>query len=130
MEREKHFRKREAVLNCLRGTDVHPSAEWVYASLKPQIPDLSLGTVYRNLTYYKEKGEIISIGTVKGIERFDGNVNPHVHYICTECGCVMDLHSIAVPEELKSAAEKNSGGSVSACSLTFSGVCEKCKKVN
>ena len=49
----KHFRKRDAILTCLRETDVHPSADWVYAQLKPQIPDLSIGTVYRNLALFK-----------------------------------------------------------------------------
>ena len=48
----KHFRKRDAILNCLRQTDVHPSAEWVHAQLKPEYPDLSLGTVYRNLALF------------------------------------------------------------------------------
>ena len=98
MEQTKHFKKREAILNCLRSTKTHPSAEWVYTQLKPQIPNLSLGTVYRNLALFKETGEAISIGTVKGIERFDGNTAPHVHYICTACGAVIYLPYIDVPK--------------------------------
>ena len=129
MERTKHFKKRDAILACLRSTTVHPSAEWVYNQLKPEIPNLSLGTVYRNLTYFKEIGEAVSIGTVKGIERFDGNTAPHVHYICTCCGAVIDLHDIAVPAELQSAAETGSGGSVGSCQLTFTGICSDCKKI-
>ena len=70
----KHSKKRDAILNCLRETDAHPSAEWVYSRLKPQIPDLSLGTVYRNLALFKETGEAISLGTVMGLERFDPEV--------------------------------------------------------
>lgn len=124
----KHFRKREAILNCLRQTDVHPSAEWVYNRLKPEIADLSLGTVYRNLTLFKEQGLIISVGTVKGVERFDGNAAPHVHYICTECGCVLDLGNIQVPEDLNQAAAANSGGQVTGCQLTFTGICGQCAK--
>ena len=84
----KHFRKRDAILNCLRNTDVHPSAEWVYEQLKAEHSDISLATVYRNLARFKERGEIISVGTVNGIERFDGNTNPHVHFICTNCSIV------------------------------------------
>ena len=79
----KHFRRRDAVLTCLRGTDVHPSAEWVHSQLKADYPDISLGTVYRNLAYFKDQGTIVSLGTVKGVERFDGNTTPHVHFICT-----------------------------------------------
>ena len=124
----KHFRKRDAILTCLRGTTEHPSAEWVYSQLKQEIPDLSLGTVYRNLSLFKEQGLICSLGTVKGVERFDANTDPHVHYICTGCGRVLDLHQIRVPEELNQAAATNSGGEVTGCQLTFTGVCGQCAR--
>ncbi len=122
----KHFRKRDAILTCLRQTTEHPSAEWVFSRLKPEIPDLSLGTVYRNLSLFKEQGLITSLGTVNGVERFDGNTEPHVHYICTGCGRVLDLHKIRVPEELNQAAAMDSGGQVNGCQLTFTGVCGRC----
>ena len=129
MERTaKHFRKRDAILACLRQTTVHPSAEWVYAQLKPEIPDLSLGTVYRNLALFKEQGLITSLGTVKGVERFDGNTAPHVHYVCTGCGKVLDLEGMSVPESLSAAAARCAGCQVSGCQLTFTGTCENCNQ--
>ncbi len=124
----KHFRKRDAILTCLRETTEHPSAEWVYSQLKQEIPDLSLGTVYRNLSLFKEQGLITSLGTVNGVERFDANVDPHVHYICTGCGKVLDLQKIRVPEELNQAAATDSGGEVTGCQLTFTGVCGQCAR--
>ena len=126
--RQKNFRKRQAILDCLRSTTIHPGADWVYTQLKPQIPDLSLGTVYRNLAYFKDQGEIISIGTVQGVERFDGNTQPHVHFICTGCGAVLDLPQIAVPQDLSQSAAFCTGGSVQSCSLTFTGRCSDCKE--
>ena len=127
MERtSKHFRKRDAILNCVRQTCVHPSADWVFAQLKPEIPDLSLGTVYRNLALFKEQGLIASLGTVNGVERFDGNTAPHVHFICTGCGRVDDLHSLPVPEELKHTAASSCGGNITGCQLTFTGICAEC----
>ena len=130
MERTaKHFRKRDAILSCLRQTTEHPSADWVYAKLKPEIPDLALGTVYRNLTLFKEQGLIASLGTVGGVERFDGNVTPHVHFICTACHRVMDLSQIQVPEELNASASRASGGQVESCQLTFRGRCAGCKEI-
>ena len=126
----KHFRKRDAILTCLRETTEHPSAEWVYSQLKQQIPDLSLGTVYRNLSLFKEQGIITSLGTVNGVERFDANTDPHVHYICTGCGKVLDLHQIQVPEDLNQAAAIGSGGEVTGCQLTFTGVCGQCARNN
>ena len=50
---QKKSRKRDAILACVCSTDTHPTAEWVYTQLKPDIPDLSLGTVYRNLAMFR-----------------------------------------------------------------------------
>ena len=122
----KQFRKRNAILDYLRHTDSHPSAEMVYNHLKPEYPDLSLGTVYRNLAMFKEKGEIISLGTVNGVERFDGNTAPHVHFICNGCEAVADLPKIAVPETLNREVSRQTGGQIEMCQLTFAGRCKNC----
>jgi len=128
MERTaKHFRKRDAILTCLRQTTVHPSAEWVYNQLKPEYSDLSLGTVYRNLALFKEQGLITSLGTVNGVERFDGNTCPHVHFVCNGCDAVIDLPEVQVPESLSCSVEEHAGCRVEACQLTFTGICEQCK---
>ena len=129
MERTaKHFRKRDAILSCLRQTTEHPSADWVYAKLKPEIPDLALGTVYRNLSLFKDQGLIASLGTVGGVERFDGDITPHVHFICTGCPRILDLSQIQVPAELNTAADRASGGRVESCQLIFHGRCADCKE--
>ena len=128
--RTKHFKKRDAILSCVRATDTHPSAEWVHAQVRTEYPDVSLGTVYRNLALFKEQGLIASLGTVKGIERFDGNTDPHVHFICTGCGRVVDLPKMQVPEQLSSEASLTTGGSVQSCQLTFTGLCPECTNQN
>ena len=122
----KQFRKRNAILNCLRMTDQHPSAEMLYQMLQEEHPDISLATVYRNLALFKNQGMIQSIGTVDGIERFDGNAAPHVHFVCGSCSSVLDLHQIEPPESLQHAAEEACGGQVDACQLIFSGTCREC----
>ena len=126
----KHFRKRDAILSCLQQSKAHPSAETIFTQLKPQIPDLSMGTVYRNLSLFKQQGLAASIATVNGTERFDGNTAPHVHFLCTQCDAVIDLDEIAVPASLSAAAQSCSGGSVESCSLSFTGVCRECLKKN
>lgn len=122
----KQFRKRNAILSCLRRSHEHPSAEWVYTQLKPQYPDLSLATVYRNLSLFKQQGLIASLGTVGGVERFDGNTAPHVHFVCNCCGRVTDLPGVPLPENLYPQAEAETGGAVAGCSLTFTGACRSC----
>ena len=126
MTTTKHFRKRDAILTYLQGTTAHPSAEMVYADLKQQIPDLSLGTVYRNLNLFKEQGLAITVGNVKGVERFDGNVAPHVHFFCMDCGAVLDLPEMDVPAQLVSTAAQQIGGTVDQCQMTFTGLCRDC----
>ena len=126
----RNTKKRSAILECIQGTTCHPTADWVFRQLKPAIPDLSLGTVYRNLSRFKEQGQIVSLGTVKGVERFDGNTAPHVHFVCSECGGVLDLQGVAVPAELQSAVANTTGGEVTGCQLTFTGVCMGCQNLS
>ncbi len=126
----KQFRKRNAILAYLRQTKAHPSAEMVFTQLKPEYPDLSLGTVYRNLSIFKNKGEIISVGTVNGVERFDGNTTPHVHFVCNGCGAVADLPQITLPEALNQQVTAQTGGIIHTCQLTFVGECSCCAAGN
>ena len=129
MERTaKHFRKRDAILSCLRSTELHPSADWVYERVKQEIPDISLATVYRNLALFKSQGTIASVGIVGGVERFDGNTEPHVHFICTGCNAVLDLDDMQVPEALIQTAAQCCGGQVEGCQLSFTGICRDCLK--
>ena len=122
----KQFRKRNAILIYLQQSKAHPSAESLFAALKPEIPDLSLGTVYRNLSLFKQQGLAISVATVGGVERFDGNTHPHVHFICNDCGAVIDLEEMSVPKSLSDTAADCSGGRITGCQLSFSGQCRKC----
>lgn len=122
----KHFRKRDAILTYLRGTKAHPSAETIYTELKQQIPDLAMGTVYRNLNLFKQQGLVMSVATVSGVERFDANTKPHVHFICSDCDAVIDLNEMQVPAALSDAAAQACGGSVCDCQLSFTGVCRNC----
>lgn len=122
----KQFRKRNAILTCLRQTDQHPSAEMVYEMLQQDYPDISLATVYRNLSLFKRQGLIRSLGTVDGIERFDWDTEPHAHFICNSCSSVVDLYQMEIPQQLYGEAAQLSGGRVDICQLLFSGTCQCC----
>ena len=96
----KHSYKRDAILNCLRTTTCHPTAEWVYTQLKPTIPDLSLGTVYRNLAQFKEEGLIDCVDSPDTQEHFDGCTAPHAHVVCSGCGRILDCFDLELPASL------------------------------
>jgi Fur family peroxide stress response transcriptional regulator len=128
----KHSKKRDAILRVIRSTTSHPGAQWIYDQLKPSIPDLSLGTVYRNINIFREEGKVASLGVVQGEERFDGRVSPHPHLVCSRCGRVLDLPCPA-PEALKLIAETRAeeGGTVPDFTIdyrktVFYGLCKKC----
>ena len=126
---QRYSKKREAILGLLRSTTEHPGAEWIYLQLKENYPDLSLATVYRNLNQFKEQGLIMSLGTVRGVERFDGNIEPHVHFVCDSCGKVLDLPKLDVPLDLCQSASRETGAKVKSCWLTFRGECSTCKSI-
>lgn len=126
--RENFSRKREAILCALRDTETHPTAEWVYRQLKPEYPDLSLGTVYRNLGRFTETGQAVSLGVIAGHERFDGDTSPHAHLVCERCGAVIDVQAeLPGARELESISEQ-SGCKIESASVTFRGVCRDCLK--
>ena len=129
MERATRYsRKREAILSVIRGTSVHPTADWIYQQLKPTHPDLSLGTVYRNLALFREQGLVKSVGVVAGQEHFDGHLEPHSHFICSKCGAVVDLRTLTLDSSLDGEVERQYGLSVSGHDLTFHGVCAACRE--
>lgn len=121
-------KKRQAIYDALCATTAHPSAEQLYAELKPRIPDLSLGTVYRNLSVLMSDGLIISVGNVNGEERYDARTQSHTHFVCEKCNAILDVWlDSPVPVDY-SAVENCISGKVYSHSLCFTGVCEKCSK--
>ena len=76
----KYSRQRESIKDYLMHTNAHPTADMVYLHVKEQFPNISLGTVYRNLNLLSDMGEIIKIPTPDGADRFDGRTVPHYHF--------------------------------------------------
>jgi Fur family peroxide stress response transcriptional regulator len=125
----KHSKKRDIILEAIRTTQTHPGAQWIYDRIKPSIPSLSLGTVYRNIKLFQEEGSVISVCTVNGEERFDGRVSPHPHLICSCCGKVADLPCPADDgcSQTAEAAENLPGGFIVDYRKTiYYGLCSDC----
>lgn len=127
MKEKRYSKKREGILACLRATDTHPGAEEIYRRLKPAYPDLSLGTVYRNLRELCEEGLIAPVATVDDKQRYDGNVSAHSHLICARCGKVVDLFT-PPPASLAEDAARESGFAIREVKLQFVGLCGDCRK--
>lgn len=123
----KRSRQRDAIRRNLMGRCDHPTAEAVYMSIKDEFPNISLGTVYRNLSLLSDLGEIQKISVSGRADRFDGNPAPHYHFSCRECGCVMDL-DLTLQDDLNQLAAEKFPGIVEGHKILFSGICQRCKE--
>ena len=123
----KNSKKRQAILDVLSSTVEHPTAEMVYTALKPEYPELSLGTVYRNLSILAEEGMVISVGTVAGQERYDARTEPHAHFVCMHCRRVLDLNIPDTVSELYGEIDKQTNCKSLSHQLTVTGLCDKCR---
>ena len=127
METGQRFsKKRQAIYDALFASREHPSAEWVYQTLKPEYPDLSLGTVYRNLTLFREQGLVRSVGVVDGHERFDADTSDHTHFVCTCCHALIDIPAITAGKAVEAQVGETYGFRVDHHDLTVYGTCAEC----
>lgn len=121
----KYSRQREAIKNFLITRTDHPTADMIYMHIKHQFPNISLGTVYRNLSLLSSLGEISKISCGDGSVHFDPVSTPHYHFFCNECGCVQDI-DVKFTDDLNKAATQNFSGEITSHSIIFYGKCTQC----
>ncbi|MBQ2932312.1 MAG: transcriptional repressor [Clostridia bacterium] len=126
MNVSKHSKQRDAILEVLHSTKAHPTADAIYEEVRKKIPNISLGTVYRNLAKLSEDNTIIKVNAGTGVEHFDGTPTPHYHVVCTECGAIDDIDADPL-EEVNVWAAKIFKGEIYKHSTIFFGKCERCK---
>lgn len=122
-----YSRQREAILSFLKTRKDHPTAEVIYQNVRKDYPRISLGTVYRNLSLLSERGDILRLQVGDGMDHFDYDTSPHNHFVCKECGAVLDLP--AKPFDTADAlASFNFGGTIDRCVTYFYGTCPDCNQ--
>ncbi|MCM1063355.1 MAG: transcriptional repressor [Eubacterium sp.] len=124
----KYSRQRETIKNFLLTRKDHPTADIVYMNVRKQDPNISLGTVYRNLTLLADIGEISRLRVGDGVDHFDADTSPHYHFVCTECGSVTDLEMDSI-ESILEVARTNFDGNIAGHVTHFYGTCGNCTKV-
>lgn len=118
-------KQKKVILDILRHTRSHPTADWIYAQARKVLPDISLGTVYRNLGVLRDAGEIMELNYGSTYSRYDGNPGNHYHYVCLHCGRIVDL-DMPLHEDLEREAEACGGGRILYHRLEFYGICPEC----
>ncbi len=132
MIKERNTKQKTLILSAVRESCKHPTAEQVHAGLAPEFPGLSLGTVYRNLNRLAELGTIRRISVTNSPDRFDGNMTPHNHICCLNCGEFADDFDTPYSDELDAQISERFGYEISRHETVFYGTCPKCKiiKIN
>ncbi len=119
-------RQRRIILEELRKTDLHPTADQLYLSVRNRIPHVSLATVYRNLDILAREGLIQLLEFAGSKKRFDGNPSVHHHLRCLSCGEVRD--GDGPPPVLRRNAAGSEGYEITGYHLEFTGYCARCRK--
>ena len=86
-----YSRQRSLILDIVKNTRSHPTADWIYQQAKKELPTIGIATVYRNLNTLVEMGEVRRVSSGDGQDRFDGTVDEHIHMKCRCCGGLTDL---------------------------------------
>ena len=128
MKAVKYSRQRESIKEYLKSRTDHPTADMIYAAVRQIYPNISLGTVYRNLTLLTEQGEIQKISCGEGSDRFDARMDKHYHFICRRCGSVMDLPSMDM-NHIDILAGNGFDGRIEGHSTFFYGLCRDCMQM-
>jgi Fe2+ or Zn2+ uptake regulation protein len=129
MKKTRNTRQRAVILEILRATRSHPNAEAIYSAARAKLPNISLGTVYRNLGFLREQGLVNELrsGDAAG-SRFEAVIPPHAHFRCVVCNAV---HDIPLPAGVSDSAWVADGfaGTIMSLDLTVTGECTACVPV-
>jgi Fur family peroxide stress response transcriptional regulator len=119
-------RQRDTILRVVMDSKSHPRADWVYDQVRQEIPNISLGTVYRNLRSLAKSGEIRQLDIADGTSRFDGNTDSHYHFRCEKCGLIFDLDE-PVDQSIGERVAKKTGFKISRQRMELLGLCTECQ---
>lgn len=123
----KHSKQRDMIMNFLISRKDHPTADVVYMNVRKENPNISLGTVYRNLTLLSDMGEIQRLRVGDGVDHFDADTSPHYHFVCSECGSVIDLKMDGI-DHIQEIARANFDGQIAGHVTYFYGKCGTCTR--
>ena len=119
-------KQRDTILRVVKNSKDHPRADWVYDEVRKEIPNISMGTVYRNLKTLAKSGDIRQLELADGTSRFDGNTDSHYHFRCEKCGHIFDLEE-PVDKSIGERVAKNTGFKVYRQRMELIGLCNACQ---
>jgi len=125
--KHRNSRQRQVIMEELSRLKTHPTASDLYEVVRKRIPNISIGTVYRNLEFLTEAGKVRKLTLVGEQARFDGDISDHLHIRCDECGRVDDFDFETAKSAVK-CPEYLQGYKILGCRIEFQGICPDCLK--
>jgi Fur family transcriptional regulator, peroxide stress response regulator len=126
-KRNKNSKQKDLILRILRSTRRHPNANWIYEQARRELPNISLGTVYRNLDCLARMGKIREMASGNGLKLYDGDLRNHDHIQCTSCSRVEDIPHLFHPFSFD-PIESATGYQIISRRLEFYGTCPECAR--
>lgn len=120
-------KQREVVLQVIRDSREHLTANEVFDNAKGLLPTISFATVYNSLRFLKDAGHIAEIQFGNGASRFDKMTSRHDHALCNKCGKLVDME-LDLPAELVKLAAEYSQFKPESLELTLRGLCPDCNQ--
>lgn len=125
----RYSRQREIIYEVLKNDMTHPNVDTIYMNVKKIIPDISLGTVYRNLNLLADQNKIHRLDIGDGVIHFDAKIEPHHHLICDDCGTIKDLIiDESYLDFLIEQVQQKCDDHISEADIIFHGTCQDCLK--
>ena len=114
-------KQKDLILEIINNSYNHPTAYMIYEKARDVIPNISLGTVYRNLNNLVLEFKIKRIKMSDNMDRYDRISDFHAHFVCIDCNQIYDL-------EFKDEKFKDNlnGNKVLDYEISFKGICKEC----
>ncbi len=117
-------KQRDLILNIVQGTRSHPTADWVYGEVRKEFPNVSLGTVYRNLGQLVDNKSLLAIN-IDGTIHYDAFLDDHQHFQCKTCNNIYDI-DISI-KDFVSQIESKTNHKIDGCQIHLVGICKDCQ---
>ena len=118
--------QRKIVLETLMRMENHPTIEELHAEIQVKYPSISKTTIYRNLRILSQNGQVRQVSLPDGLERYEGQLNPHYHFQCSICTDIFDV-DMPIITDIDAYVARKYGFDVGGHDILFHGVCNKCK---
>ena len=117
-------KQRDLILNIVQGTRSHPTADWIYGEVRKELPNVSLGTVYRNLGQLVDNKSLLAIN-IDGTIHYDAFLDDHQHFQCKSCNNIYDIDISII--DFVSQIESKTNHKIDGCQIHLVGICKDCQ---